>query len=84
MVVAPNTSRGWRGERLGAFVDALLADPLLRLDPARTYCTGVSMGGYGCWVAVSGQRYTAAFSSSSAQCGGQANLFDPNSLSILQ
>lgn len=53
--VAPQTDRGWGGPLVGTFVDALLADKSLRLDPQRVYCTGVSMGGYGCWNAGTGR-----------------------------
>jgi len=33
VVAAPQTDRGWSGGRVGAFVDALLADASLRLEP---------------------------------------------------
>lgn len=53
LVAAPQTNRGWdaRGARVAAFVDSLVADRVLRVDAGRVYCTGVSMGGYGCWAA---------------------------------
>ncbi len=53
VVVAPQTDRGWGGQKqvqnVIALLDDLLADPRLGLDPSRVYLTGVSMGGHGVW-----------------------------------
>lgn len=59
-VVAPHTSQGWNRELINRFVDFLLADKSLQLDPTRLYVTGHSMGGAGALVAATSGRFAAA------------------------
>jgi len=49
---------------VGDFVDGLVESGELSLDPSRLYLTGVSMGGYGTWLAGSG---TVGFKSGGAE-----------------
>jgi predicted peptidase len=56
----------WKPEPLIQLVDHVVAQ--MRIDPARVYVTGLSMGGYGTWrlVAAHPQRFAAAL----PICGG--------------
>jgi predicted peptidase len=56
----------WKPEPLNQLVDHVLAN--MRIDPARVYVTGLSMGGYGTWrlVAAHPKRFAAAL----PICGG--------------
>eukprot|EP00928_Gymnodinium_smaydae_P040420 TRINITY_DN27414_c0_g2_i1.p1 TRINITY_DN27414_c0_g2~~TRINITY_DN27414_c0_g2_i1.p1 ORF type:complete len:243 (+),score=30.19 TRINITY_DN27414_c0_g2_i1:57-785(+) len=63
VVVAPQTSCGWDGERVVKLVDYLIADgPGLGLDVdrRRVYVTGHSMGGGGALRAAATGRFAAA------------------------
>ncbi|CAE8708526.1 unnamed protein product [Polarella glacialis] len=62
VVVAPHTSRGWRPEAVGKFLDFLLdsSSSGLQLDPRRLYITGHSMGGAGALMAAAATRRFAA------------------------
>mmetsp|Transcript_9496 Transcript_9496/g.15524 ORF Transcript_9496/g.15524 Transcript_9496/m.15524 type:complete len:143 (+) Transcript_9496:552-980(+) len=51
----------------GRFVDELLQDDSLNVDPARVYVTGVSMGGAGVWAA--GSAYPTKFAAIAPVCG---------------
>jgi predicted peptidase len=70
IVIAPQcpADSWWTFEldALAALLDALLVD--LRVDRARVYCTGLSMGGYGTWAM--GMRYGARFAALAPVCGG--------------
>eukprot|EP00434_Breviolum_minutum_P024844 symbB.v1.2.021942.t1/scaffold1929.1/size95800/6 len=59
-VVAPHTSQGWSLEAINRFMDFLLADKSLNLDPTRLYVTGHSMGGAGALLAATSHRFAAA------------------------
>jgi predicted peptidase len=55
LVVFPQASRGygWRGFNLAAAVAALQdVEQHYETDPDRVYVTGISMGGYGTWLAA--------------------------------
>jgi predicted peptidase len=71
LVVFPQASRGygWRGFNLAAAVAALDdAEERYSVDRDRVYVTGISMGGYGTWIAALQQpeRFAAAV----PVCGG--------------
>jgi predicted peptidase len=53
IVVSPQCPTGerWEGESLLALVDDVMAK--YKVDPARVYVTGLSMGGYGTWTLAS-------------------------------
>ena len=56
----------WDPDVLMSLVDTLQAE--LRVDPARTYVTGLSMGGYGTWALAS--KYPQRFAAVAPVCGG--------------
>ncbi|CAJ1430229.1 unnamed protein product [Effrenium voratum] len=60
IVVAPHSSRGWSVEMIEMFLDYLLSESGLQIDPARLYVTGHSMGGAGALFAASSGRFAAA------------------------
>ncbi len=69
-VVAPwSDGRGWDDDNLAAVVallDRLQAD--FKVDPARLYVTGQSMGGYGTWSMIT--RHPQRFAAAIPICGG--------------
>ncbi len=56
----------WDPDVLMSLVDTLQAE--LRVDTARTYVTGLSMGGYGTWALAS--KYPQRFAAVAPVCGG--------------
>jgi predicted peptidase len=56
----------WDPDVLMSLVDTLQAE--LRVDPVRTYVTGLSMGGYGTWALAS--KYPQRFAAVAPVCGG--------------
>lgn len=74
VVVSPQTGHGWRAAELAAFTRTLARDPRLRLDPARLYVTGVSMGGAGALAAAASGLFAAAVPICAA--GGDAAAID--------
>lgn len=56
----------WDTEVLMALVDTVQGE--LKVDPRRTYVTGLSMGGYGTWALAS--RYPDRFAAVAPVCGG--------------
>lgn len=56
----------WRRDSLIPFVDELMAR--YRVDPARVYATGISMGGYGTWEL--GLACPEKFAAIAPVCGG--------------
>jgi len=56
----------WDDAALIALLDQLQAS--LRVDPARVYVTGLSMGGYGTWALA--QRHPQRFAAVAPICGG--------------
>eukprot|EP00927_Polykrikos_kofoidii_P035142 TRINITY_DN29718_c0_g1_i1.p1 TRINITY_DN29718_c0_g1~~TRINITY_DN29718_c0_g1_i1.p1 ORF type:complete len:274 (-),score=37.69 TRINITY_DN29718_c0_g1_i1:143-964(-) len=60
VVVAPQTSRGWRASDITHFLDFLTSDGSgVTFDPKRVYVTGHSMGGYGALIAGTTGRFAA-------------------------
>lgn len=71
LIVFPQASRGygWRGFNLEAALTALAdVERSYTTDPHRVYVTGISMGGYGAWLAalVEPKRFAAVV----PVCGG--------------
>lgn len=68
VLVSPQCPEGevWDPEALMGLVDAVQAK--LRVDPKRTYATGLSMGGYGTWALAS--KYPDRFAAVAPICGG--------------
>ncbi|HUR59831.1 MAG TPA: prolyl oligopeptidase family serine peptidase [Opitutaceae bacterium] len=68
IVVAPQCPAGasWDDEAVLALLDAVQAKQ--KVDPARVYLTGLSMGGYGTWSLAS--RYPERFAAVVPICGG--------------
>ena len=56
----------WKPEPLIQLVDHVVAN--MRIDPARVYVTGLSMGGYGTWRLVA--AHPARFAAALPICGG--------------
>jgi predicted peptidase len=72
IVVAPQCPAEaiWDDEAVLALLDAVLAKQ--KVDPARVYLTGLSMGGYGTWSLAS--RYPERFAAAVPICGGGQTL----------
>ena len=69
VVVSPQTARGWGdAAAIAEFTSGLLASEELAVDEARVYCTGVSMGGAGAWLAGT----TKLFAAIAPVCGAGA------------
>lgn len=68
VVVAPQvpTGRRWTVGRVAAALDAALAH--YRIDASRVYLTGLSMGGFGTWEAIT--QMPDRFAAAVAICGG--------------
>ena len=68
IIASPQTNYGWSGaSKIKLFVQNLIESVDLAVDESRVYCTGVSMGGGGCWVAGS----TGLFAAIAPVCGTQ-------------
>ncbi len=60
VVVSPQTARGWGdAAAIAQFTGGLIASEELAIDETRVYCTGVSMGGAGAWVAGTTKLFAA-------------------------
>lgn len=60
VVASPQTERGWGdAAAIAQFTRALIASEALAIDENRVYCTGVSMGGAGAWVAGTTKLFAA-------------------------
>ena len=69
VVASPQTARGWGdAAAIAKFTSGLIASEELAVDEARVYCTGVSMGGAGAWVAGT----TKLFAAIAPVCGAGA------------
>ncbi len=68
VIVAPQCAAEdwWHPDELAALVDEVCA--LVRVDDARLYVTGLSMGGYGTWGLLA--RYPHRFAAAVPICGG--------------
>ncbi|MCS7027563.1 MAG: prolyl oligopeptidase family serine peptidase [Bacteroidia bacterium] len=66
IVVAPQTNRGWSPALIKQMVDTL--QKYYRIDSTRRYLTGMSMGGFGCWITAG--RYPNLFAAIAPVCGG--------------
>ncbi len=68
VIVAPQVPTGerWTVGRVAAALDAALA--AYRVDEARVYLTGLSMGGFGTWEAI--ERMPERWAAAVAVCGG--------------
>ncbi|WP_412061806.1 prolyl oligopeptidase family serine peptidase [Rubrivirga sp. IMCC45206] len=68
VIVAPQVPTGqrWTVARVAASLDAALAQ--YRIDTARVYLTGLSMGGFGTWEAIT--RMPDRFAAAVPICGG--------------
>jgi predicted peptidase len=68
IVVSPQCPDGrfWRTDELKAVIDGVVKDQ--RVDEARIYCTGLSMGGYGTWSMLA--EYPDLFAAAVPICGG--------------
>lgn len=66
IVVAPQTNRGWSPDAIKKMVDTL--QKYYRIDSTRRYLTGMSMGGYGCWMTAG--KYPNLFAAIAPVCGG--------------
>lgn len=66
IVVAPQTNRGWSPRAIKQMVDTL--QKYYRIDSTRRYLTGMSMGGYGCWMTAG--QYPDLFAAIAPVCGG--------------
>lgn len=68
VVVAPQCPQFevWNDERILALLDHVSAE--LRLNPARVYLTGLSMGGFGAWSVA--MRHPGRFAAVVPVCGG--------------
>ena len=60
VVASPQTARGWAdADAIAQFTVGLIASEELAIDETRVYCTGVSMGGAGAWVAGTTKIFAA-------------------------
>ena len=75
VIVAPQTNSGWNANLIREFVNGIVEDTSFRVDSTRMYATGVSMGGYGTWVAGT----LGMFAAIAPICG--AGSVPPSSLS---
>ncbi|PAP78618.1 phospholipase [Rubrivirga marina] len=68
VIVSPQVPTGqrWTAGRVAAVLDDALAT--YRIDPARVYLTGLSMGGFGTWEAI--QKMPDRFAAAVPICGG--------------
>ncbi len=68
VIVSPQVPTGerWTPGRVAAALDDALTT--YRIDPARVYLTGLSMGGFGTWEAI--QRMPGRFAAAVPICGG--------------
>lgn len=68
VIVSPQVPTGerWTPGRVAAALDAAL--DAYRIDEARVYLTGLSMGGFGTWEAI--QRMPGRFAAAAPICGG--------------
>lgn len=68
VIVSPQVPAGerWTPGRVAAALDGALA--AYRIDPARVYLTGLSMGGFGTWEAI--QKMPERFAAAVPVCGG--------------
>jgi len=75
IVASPQTNAGWGDvSKLKSFVRNLIDSADLAVDESRVYCTGVSMGGGGAWLAGATGRFAAV----APVCG--AARADPSTL----
>ena len=66
IVVAPQCQSGWDNSKLIKILD--YAENTYRVDKSRVYLTGMSMGGYGCWMFAG--AYPKRFAAIAPVCGG--------------
>ena len=68
IVVSPQCPDGewWSNEILGALLDEVMAK--YKVDPARVYLTGLSMGGFGAWSLA--LEFPERFAAVAPLCGG--------------
>ena len=66
IVVAPQCQSGWDNSKLIKILD--YAENTYRVDKSKVYLTGMSMGGYGCWMFAG--AYPKRFAAIAPVCGG--------------
>ncbi|MCS7077817.1 MAG: prolyl oligopeptidase family serine peptidase [Bacteroidia bacterium] len=66
IVVAPQTNKGWSPMLIKQMIDTLQKH--YRIDSTRRYLTGMSMGGFGCWMTAG--QYPDLFAAIAPVCGG--------------